>query len=225
MGVVSYSKVNAMLIAIVNIDSQRRFTAGTIDSKKASPDQIKESVLISDSRVVIADADNPYHYRNLLPQAELDHGDSIPGGVMRPCTVLIKVNSADVRYINGIRGPWGADQIERWRRNHNNLYGPYAHNDVNSPLAGKICFKGNKLLFTGYKGRIMRAPEFVIDRTTPACQADESQTALVLSGGVFYLYQEGMVSDALFAKHEQIWSGGIAKLEQRALALLNNTEE
>src|SRR4051812_39299241 len=111
MGVVSFNNVSAMLIAIVNLDSQRRFTANTLDSKKASVGQQKEAILLADSQVVIADADNPYHYRNLVASADLDHGDAIPGGVMRPVTVKVKIAPTDSTYVAGIRGPWGADQI------------------------------------------------------------------------------------------------------------------
>lgn len=224
MGAVNYSAANAMLIAIVNADSQRRFVAGTIDSKKASPGQIKEALLLADSQVVMADADNPYHYRNQELSAALDHGDAIPGGVMRPCTVVIKVSDDSDFLVDGIRGKWGSDQIERWRRNHNNVYGPYEHDAAFSPLAGKVVFKGNKILFTGSKAFIRRAPEFVIDRDTPACQADESQTPLVVSGGVFYLHQDGVVSDTLYQEHAKVWQSGMAGLQQRAIALLSSTE-
>lgn len=224
MADVSYDKVNAMTIAAVNLDSQRRFLPGTIDSGMASVDQVKEAILLADSQVVLADVDNPYHYRDLQASADLDHGDSIPGGVMRPCTILVKIAPADAIYIAGVRGAWGTDQIERWRRNHNNIYGPLAHNVANSPLGAKIALKGNKLFFTGSKARIMRAPEFVIQRDPPACQSDEAYTQLVFSGSVFNLYQEGFVSDALFGRHQTVWEKGIEKLQQRAVALLGGTE-
>lgn len=224
MGDVSYDKVNAMTIAAVNLDSQRGFLPGTIDSGMASVDQIKEAVLLADSQVVLADVDNPYHFRDLQASADLDHGDSIPGGVMRPCTFLIKVATADAVYIPAVRGNWGTDQIERWRRNHNNIYGALAHNAANSPLGGKLALKGNKAFFTGSKLRLMRAPEFVIQRAPPACQADEIYTQLVFSGSVFNLYQEGFVSDSLFLQHKSVWEKGIEKLQQRAVALLGGTE-
>lgn len=225
MAVVSYNEANAMLIAIINADAQRRFLSGTIDSKKASPSQIKEALLLSDSQVVMADIDNPYHYRNLVASNELDHGAEIPGAVPRVVIVMIKVAAADTEFVPGIRGKWGWDQIERWRRNHNAVYGPYAHDAANSPLGAKICLKGNRLGFTGTKAVVMRAPAFVIDRATPACQADQSQTPIVVSGGVFYLHQEGMVSDMLFQEHAKIWQSGIASLNQRAIALLSSTDE
>lgn len=225
MGVVSYAQVNKMLIAIVNLDAARAFAVDTFSSKKASAGQVREAIVVADSQVVLADIDNPYHYRNLVASADLNHGDSIPGGVTRPVVILVKVAAADAIYKPGIRGPWGADQIERWRRNHNNIYGPYAHDVANSPLGAKVALKGNKIFFTGSKARTMRAPEFVIDRATPACQADESQTMLVLSGSVFLLYQEGFVSDLLFKAHEEVWLKGMESLRARALAILGNTEE
>lgn len=225
MGVVSFSKVNAMAVAICNLDSQHRFLPATIDRSANSPGQIQEAVLVSDSMVVLGDVDNPYHYRNLQPSGDLDHGDSVPGGVMRPCTVLIKVGATDSVYVGGIRGRWTWDQIERWRENYHNLYGPYAHNATGSPLGGKFVFKGNKIGFTGSKARIVRAPEFVIDRTTPACQADEIYTMLVLSGAIWLLYQEGMVSDKLFTEHKAVWEPGLKALQARAIQLLGNTEE
>jgi hypothetical protein len=224
MGLVDFNSANAMLIGIVNLDTQHRFQSGVIDTQTVAVGKIKEALLLADSQVVLADIDNPYHYRDLQPSGDMDHGDHVPGGVMRPGLVLIKI--APAVYVAGIRGKGiTSDQIERWRRNHNNVYGPYAHNDPNSPLGAKYTFKGDKIYFTGSKARIMRPPPFVIDRATPSCQADEIYTALNVSGGVFYLHEEGMVSDALFNEHKGIWEGGIKGLQQRALALLGNTEE
>lgn len=212
MGVVNYTEVTKMVIGIINADSASGF-ATTVTDAKRSTGEIKEAILEADADVVLAYLDNlrhPYRAQFTDVSTDLAHGDEIPVHIGKHGKVVIKINSADSFYEPGVLAP-SVEMIRQLRVNRNNRYGTLAHNALLSPIGGRYRIEDNKLYFTGSAAKIV-VPTFAIDRATPACQAHEAHTSLVVSGAVAKLYKEGVVTVELHELHRRIASEGLAQI-------------
>lgn len=217
MAQVDYTLASTMLIAIMTADKGSTFALSVTD-KKQSLGMIKEAILEGDADVVSAYLDNIYcpdREDFLALSADLQSGDELPDWVGKPDfmgapnqesrhgdRVEVKINSADSIYVPSTRAP-SVEQILKWRRNLNNIYGTTAHDALNSPLGGRHYIKNKRIYFTGHRAKIW-LPQFSIDRATPKCQANARHTSLVVSRGVIKAHKEGYVSDGLFTRHLEI---------------------
>lgn len=217
MGVAQFTIVVPQVIGRINADSTQSFTIA-VDSDLQSVNKVKEATWQADADVVQADIDNPFHTRGIAPSADLTNGASLAGVISKPGRVEIKIAPLDTEYVGGIKLP--QSEIRRYRRNLSGMYGPLNHNEANSPLGGFYSIELGILNFTGTVARVYRAPEFVIDRATPALQSAEIYSRLIVAGAIVGLYTEGMISDVMFKQEKDIWDTGLNRLRQRAGALL-----
>lgn len=202
---VDYTEGLKLLVGELNAGGSDAWTTAVAD-KKQSGGMLKECLLLGDADAVGLYLDNPlsdYGEPFLVLSDELDHGVAVPAhtGVVREI-VFVKVG-ADDSFVRSTRAP-SRQQIERWRRNHNQIYGAASHDTSGSPLGGFHRLEDGFVYFTGSKAKL-KLPQFEIDRATPKCQADARHTSYVVARAVMHAHKEGYVSDWLFAEKSKMW--------------------